>query len=128
MPTTVSASAAYPEQRRLPTRTKRVIVVSWCLFWSLMIAVAIQDYLRSGGTQLWQPVVWESTSALCITFLLLVQRHFSRPFDRLLATPRRWFALQILWLPLQWILFVPMAFGLRHGVFQLAGSVYRHAP
>ena len=127
---TVAASAhtAAAEPNGFPAKTRWAIAGSWGLFWALMIAVAIQDYLRSGGTQIWQPVLWESSSALSITFLLLLQRRYTRRFDRLLATPPRWFGIQMLCLPVQWILFVPLAFGLRHGVYQLAGSVYHHPP
>ena len=36
--------------------------------------------------------------------------------------------LQAVWLPLYWIGFVPIAFGIRHAVFALAGQVYQHEP
>ena len=121
-------SALFAEQTSLPIKTRVVIGVSWGLFWGLMIAVAIQDYRRNGGIHLWQPILWESSSAVSITFLLLLQRHFTRRFDRLLATPSHWFGVQILWLPLHWLFFVPLAFGLRHGVYQLVVSSYSHSP
>lgn len=114
----------------MPTsRTRLVIAFAWLLFWVLMVSVAIQDYQRNGdGHALWQPVLWETSSMVVATFLLLVQRHFTLAQRRLLATPWRWFGLQALWLPVYWLAFVPLAFGIRHAVYSLAGSVYTHRP
>ncbi|HEX8613127.1 MAG TPA: histidine kinase [Telluria sp.] len=107
-------------------RSTIVIGVAWLLFWALMVSVAVEDYLRDGGTRLWQPVLWESSSMLAATVLLAVQRHFTRRHDHLLATPWRWFGVQALFLPMYWVAFVPIAFGIRHGVYALAGSRYEH--
>ncbi|NHZ41413.1 sensor histidine kinase [Massilia aquatica] len=108
-------------------RTTIVIGVAWLLFWALMVSVAVEDYLRDGGTMLWQPVLWESSSMLAATVLLAIQRRLTRRYDDLLATPWRWFGLQALLLPMYWVAFVPIAFGIRHGVYALAGSRYEHA-
>ncbi|MES2018094.1 MAG: histidine kinase [Pseudomonadota bacterium] len=109
-------------------RSKLVVAVAWLLFWALMVSVALQDYLRDGGHALWQPVLWETSSMVAATILLLVQRHFTLPYDYLLARPARWFALQAAWLPLYYIGFVPIAFGIRHGIYALTGDVYEHLP
>jgi hypothetical protein len=109
-------------------RTRTVITIAWLLFWTLMVSVAIQDYQRNNGHALWQPVLWETSSMVVATFLLLLQRHFTLPYRHLLATPWSWFALQALWLPVYWLAFVPLAFGIRHAVYALAGAVYRHEP
>lgn len=107
-------------------RTTIVIGVAWLLFWALMVSVAVEDYLRDGGDRLWQPVLWESSSMLAATILLALQRHLTRRHDHLLATPWRWFGLQALFLPMYWMAFVPIAFGIRHGVYGLAGLAYEH--
>ncbi|MES2129832.1 MAG: histidine kinase [Pseudomonadota bacterium] len=107
-------------------RTKKVMAIAWLMFWALMVAVAIQDHLRSGGHAIWQPVLWESSSALTAMGLLLLQRRATRRFDPLLATPWRWFVRQLAWLPVYWIAFVPIAFGIRHAVYALVGQVYHH--
>lgn len=114
----------------MPTkRTTLAVSVAWILFWVLMVSVAIQDYQRNGnGHNLWKPILWETSSMVVATFLLLLQRHYTRGFNALLGTPWRWFGLQALWLPVYWLAFVPLAFGIRHGVYALAGSVYTHAP
>ncbi len=114
------------EPRAAAARTRAVLGVAWLLFWALMVSVAVQDYVRGKGTALWQPVLWETTSMLTATLLVLVHRRFTRRFDYLLAWPWRWFGLRALILPLYWITFVPLAFGMRHAVYALAGAVYHH--
>jgi sensor histidine kinase YesM len=110
-------------------RSKLIMALSWLLFWSLMVAVAIQDYQANNhDEQVWKPVLWESSSMVVATLLLLLQRRATRRIDGLVTSPRRWFAVQALWLPMYWIAFVPLAFGIRSAVYQLAGQVYTHAP
>ncbi len=109
-------------------RSKLVFAVAWALFWLLMVSVAVQDYVNDDGAAYWQPVLWETSSMVVMTMLLLVQRHFSHRHIRLIATPRRWFLLQLAWLPLYWAAFTPLAFGIRHGVYALAGLSYEHDP
>jgi len=112
----------------LPARTIGALAFAWLLFWLMMIATAMQDFQRGGGHGMWQPVLWESSSALVSTLLMLLQRRFTRRYDHLLATPLRWFARQGLWLLVFWCAFVPLAFGLRHAVYALTGQQYRHQP
>ena len=117
-----------PSPAATPTRTRIVIGAAWILFWALMVAVAVQDYARDEGTAYWQPVLWETSSMVTATVLLLVQRHFTRRHDHLLAHPGRWFLRQALWLPMYWLAFTPLAFGMRHAVYALMGQVYEHEP
>ena len=117
-----------PSPAATPTRTRIVIGAAWMLFWALMVAVAVQDYARDEGTAYWQPVLWETSSMLTATALLLVQRHFTRRHDHLLAHPGRWFLRQALWLPMYWLAFTPLAFGMRHAVYALMGQAYEHEP
>jgi len=113
----------------LQNRTRVAAVIAWFLFWAMMVAVAMEDYARDDGQAYWQPVLWETSSMLTGSFLLLVQRHFTWRRDAaLLPYPARWFMLQFAWLPLYWIAFVPIAFGIRHGVYALMGQVYEHEP
>ncbi|GAB3466687.1 hypothetical protein GCM10027321_33100 [Massilia terrae] len=108
-------------------RGKLVIVLSWLLFWSLMASVAVQDYQGSHSDgALWKPVLWETSSMVAVSVLLLVQRYGSRRFDGLVSQPWKWFGLQALWLPMYWICFVPLAFGIRTGIYSLAGETYGH--
>ncbi|RFP18884.1 MULTISPECIES: sensor histidine kinase [unclassified Duganella] len=112
----------------LPKRTQITIAAAWILFWLLMNVTAVQEYLRDHEHGVWKPILWESSSALTGTLLLLAQRHFTRRYDHLLAQPLRWFARQLVWLPIYWVLFVPIAFGIRAGVYALAGETYEHMP
>jgi hypothetical protein len=112
----------------LPKRTKITLGIAWILFWALMIATSVQEYLRDEHEMLWRPVLWEASSAFASTLLLLAQRHYTKKYDTLVATPSRWFARQLLWLPLYWTAFVPIAFGIRHAVYALAGMRYTHMP
>lgn len=112
----------------LTKRTKITLGIAWILFWALMIATSMQEYLRDEHEMLWRPVLWETSSAVASTLLLLAQRRYTRQYDALVATPARWFARQLRWLPLYWIAFVPIAFGIRHAVYALAGMHYTHTP
>jgi sensor histidine kinase YesM len=110
-------------------RSKLIMALAWLLFWSLMVAVAVQDYQANANDgQFWKPVLWETSSMVVATFLLLVQRRGTISIDALVTSPWRWFARQALWLPMYWIAFVPLAFGIRAAVYRLAGQVYTHAP
>lgn len=104
------------------------LLLAWLLFWALMVATAVQDFLRNDAGPLWQPILWESSSMVVATLLLALQRLGSRRHDGLLATPARWFGRQALWLPMWWLLFTPLAFGIRHAVYGAMGMRYEHEP
>jgi hypothetical protein len=110
------------------TRSKIAFGIAWLLFWTLMMLVAVEDYRRDGGTAWWQPMLWEGSSAVVATLLLFIQRRIGGRYNHLIATPWRWFAIQACIVPLYWIAFVPLAFGIRHAVYSLAGSSYDHEP
>jgi hypothetical protein len=110
-------------------RSRIVVSLSWLLFWSLMVAVAIQDYqANENDGALWKPVLWETSSMVTATCLLLVQRGLTRRYDHLITAPWKWFALQALLLPMYWVAFVPLAFGIRNAAYAFAGQEYGHAP
>ena len=111
------------------TRTKLFFGLAWLLFWGLLTWVAVQDYIRDDdGTDYWKPVLWETSSMVAATILLMTQRHFVRRYDYLIAQPWRWFGIQARWLPMYWVAFTPIAFGIRHAVYAMAGETYEHAP
>jgi len=108
-------------------RRNAVFVSAWILFWILMVLVAVQDFVRNEHSHaVWKPLLWEGSSALVTSVLALVQLRWSQRDDGLLGTPWRWFARQARWLPMYWIAFVPLAFGLRHAVYAIVGETYRH--
>lgn len=110
------------------TRAKLAAAIAWLLFWTLMTLAAVEDYRRDGGSAYWQPVLWEASSALVLTLLLVVQRRLVRRYNHLIDRPWRWFAIQACTMPLYWIAFVPLTFGIRHAAYALAGARYEHAP
>lgn len=109
-------------------RLRVVLLAAWLLFWLLLIITAVQDNARNGGAEHWKPVLWQTSSGIAASFLMWVQWRCSRDPRRDLALPWRWFERQVMWLPMYWICFVPIAFGLRHAVYTLMNDTYRHAP
>lgn len=109
-------------------RLRLILLAAWLLFWLLLIVTAVQDHARDGGREHWKPVLWQASSGIAASFLMWVQWRFTRNPRRDLAVPRRWFMRQFRWLPMYWICFVPIAFGLRLAVYALVGQTYDHAP
>lgn len=103
-----------------------VLYLLWGFFCALMITVALRDYFRGGGRQWWEPVVWEGSSMLFATGLLIVQQRLGRKYSVYVGQPARWFGHHLKWLPLATFLFVVLVYGTRHGVYALLGETYRH--
>ena len=98
----------------------------WAMFWLLMLAVAVQDYLRDGGKQWWQPILWEGSSLLVATFWIVLQRRACRRYAVYLDQPLRWLVHHIKWFPLIVVTFVASVYAIRHGVYALVGQTYKH--
>ncbi len=109
-----------------PLRAHFLFLSAWLLLWLLLVVTATQDFMRNGGTAIWQPLLWESSSVLVGASLFMLQRHFSRKHDALLPQSWRWLRSQFIWLPLNCLLFVPLTFALRHAVYALVGTEYAH--
>ncbi|MYM24407.1 sensor histidine kinase [Duganella sp. FT135W] len=107
-------------------KTRTIITLAWILFWILMVSTSVQEYLRDHDQGVWKPILWETSSALTATLLLVAQRRYTRKYDALVATPGRWFQGQLVWLPVYWVMFVPVAFSIRDVVYRLMGEVYTH--
>ena len=103
-----------------------VLYLLWGLFCALMIVVALRDYFRGGGRQWWEPVLWEGSSMLFATALLIVQQRLGRKYSVYVGEPARWFGHHLKWLPLAIFLFVVLTYSTRHGVYALLGQTYRH--
>ncbi len=112
----------------MPSRNTRILIAAWLLFWALMITVELQDYIHSGGKEYWHPVLWEGSSGIVATVLLLTQRRLMRRYDYMLVSPPRWFSLQMAALPLYWIVFTPIVYAIRHAVYAMLGESYAHLP
>ena len=112
--------------RRWVRRPDFVLYALWAMFWLLMLTVAIQDYLRNGGKQLWQPALWEGTSLAVATIWVVLQRRVTRQYAIYIDRPLLWIGHHVKWLPLIVVTFVATVYGIRHGVYALVGQTYRH--
>jgi two-component system, LytTR family, sensor kinase len=83
-----------------PKGMKRTLLLLWCLFWLLMIFVAIQDNLNDMNVRWWQPLLWEGSSTLVLTPIGIVLLSYSNRQHQLLAVPWRWVWQHMQWLPL----------------------------
>jgi hypothetical protein len=119
-----TSEAPASEQRSRPPGA--VLYLLWGFFCALMIIVALRDYFRGGGRQWWEPVLWEGSSMLFATGLLIAQQRLGRRYSVYVGEPARWFGHHLKWLPLAICLFVVLVYGTRHGVYALLGETYRH--
>lgn len=131
MPVTETTPPAVPISATgslVPGVSRRGFMAAWLVFWILMITVAVQDHLRQGRSDVWQPLVWEGTSMLLATLLVGVQwRRVARLDDRL-HQPWRWFVPALRSLPLAALVFVAGVYALRHALYAALGQTYRHDP
>jgi len=115
------------DPRALPM-PRLAFALAWGLLWVLMASVEVQDYWRNGHSGIWRPLVWQGTSCLVSTLLILLQARLVARHDALLAKPWGWFASQLRWLPLVSVFFVAIVFAMRHGIYALVGERYEHQP
>lgn len=99
----------------------RRVLWTWAAFWLLMFLLGAQEYLWTGGRQLWRPLVDYGTAALLSTALAAVQLRRSPRFDPWLGRPGRWFLGMWAWMPLQLLAFVGAMYALRFAAYRLAG-------
>lgn len=111
-----------------PRASRAGFVLAWCVFWLLMMTVAVQDHLRQGHRDIWLPMFWEGSSMLVSTALVASQWHRVAQLDPYLHQPWRWFAPTLWRLPFIALAFVGVVYALRHAVFAAFGAVYRHDP
>jgi two-component system LytT family sensor kinase len=122
----MASETTFPEIA--PRRIKAGFAFAWLAFWLLMMLVGVQENLRDGGQDPWRPIVAEGSSMLVGSLVVLLQWRFGKGLDRLLDRPLQWFARVLAWLPPVALGFVAAVYGLRHAVYALAGSDYRHEP
>lgn len=114
MPTTASP----------PDASWRPFAAAWAVFWLLMITVAMQRDASAAGW--WQPLLWEGSSCLVTSAMLVAGWRQVRRLDARLHDARRWFAAAFLPLPLLAPAFVAVVYALRHAVYAALGKTYRH--
>ncbi len=105
-----------------------VLATLWGVFCAAMIGVAVRDYFHDGGHHAWEPLLWEISSMLDLSALLVAQRILGRRYAAHLTEPRRWFFDHLKWLPLAVVQFVVVVYGIRHAVYAWKGLGYSHPP
>lgn len=113
------------EERSRRSRA-RLLWLLWFIFCTVMLLSAVHEYLADGGTQLWEPLLWDGSSLLVATGILILQQTARRRYSAYLEKPLQWFGHHAKWLPLVCVIFVPTVYGIRHGVYSLAGQTYQH--
>jgi two-component system LytT family sensor kinase len=109
----------------LQARLWRRLLWVWAAFWLLLLLLGVQEYLWSGGRELWRPIVDYGSSALLATALAAIQIRRAFRFDGLLSSPVRWFTAMWAWLPVQLVVFVILMNGTRALLYGFAGARYR---
>src|ERR1700741_2138091 len=122
------ATAKQPERSRRLSRPDIALYFMWGMFWLLMLAVGVQDYLRNGGKPLWQPILWETSSLAVATFWIVLQRRAGRRYAVHIDRPLVWMVQHSKGGPLVLLKFVPVGFGIGHGVYALVGATYNPEP
>lgn len=111
-----------------PPSSRRAIVLTWAVFWTLMIARAVHEHSVIAGRPLWEPLLWEGSAMLVATVILGWQWRRIPRLDPLLPTVGRWLGRALLPGPVLALCFVAAVYALRHAVHALVGQPYTHAP
>ncbi|MGU3778862.1 sensor histidine kinase [Burkholderia metallica] len=106
----------------------RHIILPWIAFWSLMLIVGVQEYVRSGGRDLWAPLIDYGTAMAVATTLVTMQIFRGRRLGDLLGHPLRWFARMWVWMPLQFVVYVIAMYALRKLLYSMADMPLLHEP
>ncbi len=106
----------------------RPFVLAWGLFWLLMLVIAVQEHAADPVTEWWRPLLWEGSSCLVASAMLVLMWRRSSATDAWLAQPLQWFRRQLAWLALLAPVFVAAIYLVRHGIYGLIGQTYAHAP
>ncbi len=103
-------------------------VLAWAIFWVLMITMALRQHRDQGHLDWWRPLLWEGSSCLVSSVIVLWLWRGVPRLDALLGQPWRWFAKAASRLPAAAIMFVFVVYALRHGVYAMLGRRYEHPP
>jgi hypothetical protein len=122
------AAEKHTAATRRVSRSDFALYFLWGMFWLLMIAIALQDYLHDRGTRLWQPILWEGSSLAVATFWVVLQRRYRHRYEAYIDQPLMWAWQHVKWLPLVIVTFIPIVYSVRHGVYALLGLTYVHEP
>lgn len=102
--------------------------IAWLIFWLFLMTAAVHEYLRQGGRELWQPLLWEGSSMAVASVIAWLQWRQAYRLIDLLATPWRWYAASVAPLLIAAPAFVAAVYAIRHGIYALLGQSYQHEP
>jgi hypothetical protein len=105
-----------------------VLAVLWATLWTLISLVENTGYIHDPLIPVWQPLALISLPTCVIAVWLWFELRSARYLQVPLDPPRPWFYYHLGRLPLLASGYILLVFGLRHGLFAVAGAEYRHAP
>lgn len=111
----------------LPLATRQRLLWLWLAFCVVKLSGAVLLYRLYNGGEVWQPVLWETTSLLVASALMALHYRLVRRSRELLGQPWRWLFANLAPLPLWCLLFTPLTYGLRHALYEALGRSYHHA-
>jgi hypothetical protein len=102
------------------------LAVLWATLWTLISVSEISGYIHDPSIPAWQPLVLVSVSTCTIAIWLWFELRSARYLRPPLDPARPWFHHHLRRLPLLAIGYIVVVFGLRHGLFALAGTRFQH--
>jgi hypothetical protein len=121
---------ATPTQIPLTTSSRadeRAVYVLWAVFWGFMTVVEVQDCFYNSAVKWWEPLLWQTSSAVPTTLWLVLQLRLER-YSHLLDRPLQWAFHHLKWLPLLAVTSIGFMYSTRHAVYTLVGRHYDHEP
>ena len=118
-----------PQAARLPLGNHSpliVLAVLWATLWTLISLVENTGYIHDPLVPVWQPLALIGVPICVIVVWLWFELRSARYLQVPLNPPRPWFHHHLGRLPLLASGYILVVFGLRHGLFALAGTEYRH--
>ena len=112
---------------RIPPAALKRLAWLWLAFCVVKIGSSVLQWHAEFGVPSWKPLLWEGSSLLVVTVLVVAQVRYFAVALNLHTRPWLWLRRQLLFLPVFCLLFVPLTYGLRHAVYAVLGEVYEHA-
>ena len=110
----------------IPGSTLRRLIWLWLAFCVARIVGGTLLYYLDHKSEIWPPVLWESSSLLVATLIVVLHLKITRSTRTLVGQPWRWLIANLSPLPLWCLIFTPLTYGIRHGVYALLGRSYQH--
>ncbi len=125
-----------PDDRRIDTSASPATAQSaesrllwlWLVFCVVKVGGAVLLYaLNERNAALWKPALWEGSSMFVGSLTIALHWYVTRATRDEIERPWYWLWHHLRWLPLWWVLFTPLTYGIRIAVYTALGLVYEHA-